>query len=226
MSSDSGLSETETSSDNGEANNNNNNNNDDEDVDNNNNNNNNNNDNNENLELEQRISAGVQHIAANRISVKRFDRQMDDNKTFQVHGKYRRVPALQFGLITNPENPAMPRVYMSKVGNPRGNTTVHFHLTSFIALCKTVIKFYKHKIVGDNYTLGLNSYMSFCNGGERNKILQICIYLAYSDTSVEFHLDSRMQRQFLCQYKPMYKYSLRMLSKITEDDIVLINMQG
>ena len=156
------------------------------------------------------------------MSVLRFDREMWDNQSFQLTAKHLGYPTLKFGLITIPNDPAMPRIYLATLDNPRGNKTIHFHLTCFNALSKTVIKFYKYKIVGDNYTLGRNSYITFCNTGPENKTLQISVYLACSDTSVDFFLDTRMQRQFITQYRPMYKYSMKMMRKLMDDDIVLI----
>ena len=167
---------------------------------------------------QQRVHAGRRHISTQRLSLTSFNREIQDNQSFHVSGKNGML--LKFGILRNHVMADMPRIYMCTMVNPR--TSVHFHVTWFIALCKTVRKFHRSRIIGDNYTLGRNSYISFMNTGRRYKTLQICIYVANIDTSLDFFMDNRMQRQFLVQYKPMLRYCTYILRRMTEDDVVVV----
>ena len=83
---------------------------------------------------------------------------------------------VQIGLITVGASHKMPRAYISVLGQPgpyRSYTTAHFHLQCFMNMCKTIHRFYKHDIIGNDYSLGLSSYMMFANGGRPNQFIII-----------------------------------------------------
>ena len=129
---------------------------------------------------------------------------------------------VQVGLVTDVASHKMPSAYMTVLaerGCCRPYVTAAFHISNFVNLSKTIYRFYEFDLLGQNFAIGLRSYMKFTNGGRRNQNIIIKFYVAAVNTTLTFTLDRKMQGQFLQKYRSMYDHVTTILRWLNDDDI-------
>ena len=169
-----------------------------------------------------RINRALEGITGVRKSISKFGRQEEFGRPYiKLQPKRKALPALHLSIMDS-NNGELPKAFISEVyltDQNQGWRGAYLPLACFVGISRTVVRFHKKKELGNNFSVGRSSFITFTRSGSKNKTLVIHICIANSDTRKDFYLDRQMQKMYYFQYKPFYRHALRILNKLVDDDL-------
>ena len=174
----------------------------------------------ERAERNERIDTACSSIATIRNRISMVDDPIHEVDIIRLYPKRNRLNPIQISFVD--DSPNLPRAFISDVFFPADRnrpTTAHFNLETFINMCKTISRFHKYGVMGNYFTVGAGSFVSYSTAGSRNTTLVMHCCVARRDVRKDFVLDRRMQKAFIAQFKPLYKFAIKVIKNLSDDDI-------
>ena len=177
----------------------------------------------ENEEMDAReeiIETACSSIATIRNRISKVEDPINEVDIIRLYPKRNRLNPIQISFVD--DSPNLPRAFISDVYFPADRnrpTTAHFNLETFINMSKTISRFHKYGVIGNYFSVGAGSFVSYSTAGSRNTTLVMHCCVARKDVRKDFILDRRMQKAFIAQFKPLYRFAVKIIKNLSDDDI-------
>ena len=170
---------------------------------------------------EERIETSSNSIATIRNRIAKVEDPVNEVDIIRLFPKRNGLNPIQISFVD--DSPNLPRAFISDVYFPAADrnrpTTAHFNLPTFVNMSKTISRFHKYGVIGNYFSVGAGSFVSYSTAGSRNTTLVLHCCVARKDLRKDFILDRRMQKAFLKQYKPLYRFALKIIKNLSDDDV-------